>query len=127
MSIRPIDMQVILPRVDQSFYAKQNVVHRNENEQASSAQINREDAERKLNTVQDLKDSARSDYIKRERHQKHENHERDSGGDVPFFHHEQKDEAQSAQNEAGGHREDKNYNSQGKLNQQGGKIFDFKI
>lgn len=127
MSIRPVDMQVILPRLDQSFYAKQNVVHRNENEQASFAQINKEDAQHKLNAVQNLKDSSKSDYIKRERHQRHSQHEQGSSEDAPFFSHEHEKGEVPFQNEASAHKDDKNYNARGKINQFGGKIFDFKI
>lgn len=121
-------MQVILPRLDQSFYVKQNVIHKIENEQAESVQINNKETEHKLNMVQNLQDASKSDYVKRERHHKNSQDNQASHEGASFSANEIEEEENALINEASiNYREGKNYNSKGEIKKFGGKNFDFKI
>lgn len=51
MAIKPIDMQVLLPKLHKNDLLKPHVVNKTENEQMMMQNANRQDAEEKLNRV----------------------------------------------------------------------------
>jgi len=51
MAIKPIDMQVLLPKLHKNDLLKPHVVHRVENEQQMLQNVSQQDAQEKLNRV----------------------------------------------------------------------------
>lgn len=120
MSIRSLDMQVMLPRVDQNFHARQTIVNKNANEQANFVQIHDKEIKQKLNTVSELEEGSKADYLKREKQQQH-SREFEQGFGSDF-----KEEPEHFQEELLAVN-DKNYNAEGKRTHFGAKILDIKI
>ncbi len=54
MSIKPIDMQVLLPKLHKNDLLKPHVVHKVENEQQLMQNVNKQDVREKLNKVNDF-------------------------------------------------------------------------
>lgn len=119
MSIRPVDMQVMLPKIDQNFYAKQSVVNRNLNEQANFVEINNRDSQRKRTMVRESEESAKNDSIRRDKDAKEESSKDSNPKEDP-------QEQAHAQKERSGY-ENRNYDSFGKVQKSGGAFFDLKI
>lgn len=51
MSIKPIDMQVLLPKLHKNDLLKPHVVHKVENEQMLMQNVNKQESQEKLNKV----------------------------------------------------------------------------
>lgn len=51
MSIRPIDMQVMLPKLAKMNQVKPKVIHRDQNEQHMAQNINQQDVDKKMHKV----------------------------------------------------------------------------
>lgn len=119
MSIRPLDMQIVMQRADQTIHAKQTVVNRNVNEQANVIQIHDKESERKLHTVLQSHESSKADYLKRE---KEHQQPKDSQQGFGSYTQEQAKETEQKCSD-----EDQNYNSQGKKTHFGLNFFDAKI
>lgn len=54
MSIKPIDMQVLLPKLHKNDLLKPNVVHKVENEQMLMQNVNKQESQEKLSRVNDF-------------------------------------------------------------------------
>lgn len=54
MAIRPIDMQVMLPKLHKNDLLKPHVVNRQDNEQQMMQTVNKQDAQARLTKVNDL-------------------------------------------------------------------------
>lgn len=54
MAIKPIDMQVLLPKLHKNDLLKPHVVHKVENEQLLMQNVNKQDVQEKLNKVNDF-------------------------------------------------------------------------
>ncbi len=78
MSIRPIDMQTMLPRIQKQHAAKEVVVHKDQNAQHNTQMRNQETTRKKLQSVQknEQKESARIREKEREENEKNSNNKR---------------------------------------------------
>ncbi len=54
MSIKPIDMQVLLPKLHKNDLLKPHVVHKVDNEQMLMQNVNKQDAQQKLTKVNEF-------------------------------------------------------------------------